>query len=152
MSKPKSLLLALVALSIAGFAGGCGHKRVEYEGSDGVASTGESGKSLKARVIWLKNKKDTVDLSVQLANQYDKPIAFKRSAIKLSFNGVEGVFKKSGFSGDMAPGSMEQELIIFSFEPAAPKTGTVVLTIDPITTEDGGKKLAALKLELPVAK
>ncbi|MBC7692401.1 MAG: hypothetical protein H7222_11615 [Methylotenera sp.] len=146
--------LAVVCGSIVAFGASCGHKKISYNAAEATASSETDGKGLITQVIWLKPKKDTIDLKVSLTNHYAHDIAFKRSAVRMTFNGVNGVPKKNDLTGDLPAGATESAVLIFEFDRIVAKKGTVVLTIDPITGGAGeaneGKKIPAINLELPV--
>lgn len=135
---------------------GCSHNKVTYEGG-GFASNEKDGNGIQARVIWLKNKKDSIDILLSLSNKYQQPLTFKRSGITLTLNGSEMSLRKSNFSGELAPNGLEKELIIFDTPVRKDEAanGVAVLKFDNLYLDMGqsakeDKKVPPLVLELEV--
>lgn len=146
------ILSALITLT-----GACGHQKIKYEGG-GIASNEKEGRGLQAQVIWLKRKKDAIDILMTLQNKYEQNVNFKRSGITLSLNGQQLALRDSQFSGDMGPNQLEKGLLLFSATAGElPETGVASLRIDKIVSlsEDGKNtetKLPPLVMELEVKK
>jgi hypothetical protein len=145
MLKQISAVLMLFALVI-----GCAHKKVEYTGETGSIDNEKNG--LNARVMWLKNKKDMIDINVKFHNNYKNPVFMKQSAFQLTYGG-ETVSLKNGSGISLSPDQSGIEILHFAFGADKAKSGNATLKIDPIVNEDKpDKKFPPIVLNLPVEK
>ncbi|HEX4924919.1 MAG TPA: hypothetical protein VFV50_12575 [Bdellovibrionales bacterium] len=152
----KNLKFIIIAAALA-LTSACGHQKIKYEGG-GLASNEKEGRGIQAQVIWLKRKKDAIDILMTLQNKYEQNVAFKRSGITLTLNGQQLMLRDAQFTGDMEPNQLEKGLLLFaSAAGELPETGVAQLKIDKIVavSQDEKKtetKLPPLVMELEVRK
>jgi len=143
MTKTLLYLFAFLFITTA-----CQHK-VEFD--KGNAPTGSSeagGKGLVGKVVWVKHKSNSLDILIELGNEYNFPVSYKASSVTFEFDG-----KKVGVRGnpasDIAPEVYGDKLFILAFKDEMAK-GKGILTIEPM--KEDGKKLPPLKIEVPFPK
>ena len=133
-------------LSVLAFAG-CSHKKLTYQNENAVIENEKGG--LSARTIWLKNKKDSIDVLFLLRNQYNETIVLKESAFIVEFGGEKFPARQGTGELVLRAGLTYEKLLIFKMHKHKAMEGTAHFHIEPITTESG-KVLPPLKVSLGV--
>lgn len=136
-------IVVLIAMS-----SGCAHKTVLAPDA-ATAKSEVNGKGMSAQVIWLKNKKNAVDVMVRFTNTYSHSVFLKNKAFQLTVDNNQRGLKNSTFAFELAAGESVEKVLIFDFGESKPKTGTATLTMAPSNTENGSA-LPILKIELPL--
>jgi hypothetical protein len=144
----KIILFLFLSTLLAGIA--CSHHKIEYRPGELSAKSVSPTGNLSADVVWMKNKKDTVDLLLMLTNT-SKSSVFLRSSFRLYFNNTEGVRYTNDMPEEIPSGAAPKGLLVFRFDTGKPMAGTVKLVIDPIYADaDGKNKLPPITLERAV--
>jgi hypothetical protein len=143
-----SLLLLVATLGL-----GCSHQKTRYD-QNGFISNEKEGEGLQAQVVWLKNKKNQIDILVNLLNRYSEPIRLQDTGISLTFNGENIPLFRSEMSGQMAPNSFDKVLLFFNKTGKNTQEGVALLTIGDVKSDFGKDSkipnIPPLKLELEV--
>ncbi|MBX2994216.1 MAG: hypothetical protein KF681_05330 [Bdellovibrionaceae bacterium] len=143
----KKLILLSVFALIAGF--GCGHKKLTYNNENNLVENEKDG--LSVRTLWLKNKKDSIDVLLMVRSGYAENIVLKESSFLIEFGGEKFAVRPGTGDLVMRQGLTYERLLIFKMHKAKPMEGTAVVHIDPLVTESG-KKLPPFKLSLGVSR
>lgn len=136
----------IVLLAVSFLGANCAYKKVSYEKSAAVTNeSGDAGKgNLSAKMIWLKNKKNRIDVSVNLENNYEFPISMSQDAFFFTIGGKKVAAKS--FSGvELRAHTSKDQLLIFEY-PEGNRSGEATLVIDPIM---GASSEGATKNKLP---
>lgn len=133
----------------------CAH-RMEY-GASQIKSNETANQSLEARVNWLKDKEDAVDLQVVLRNDYKQVITLKYHEMKLELGGEKpALVNPRPGTFELQPGeSATRELVFRFFGEPKKRPGPAKFTITNIMAgpmEKPGKKLPDVVMELPTGK
>ncbi len=151
----KKILLVILMLLVATPAFSYYRKMIIFKKGEGQFSNEKDGKGLNGHLIWIKNKRKNVDISLTLENNYSKPIYLDPANIKLTFNGVRGaLWPVKNFPKQLEPGELTgKKVMIFEFEPEADKEGEVVITINPlIEMNDKDKAAPPLVFKMQIQK
>ena len=124
----------------------CAHRHTFYDLSGSDAPNG-----LKAKVEFIKNKGDKMDVKMSLVNGHDYPIIIEQNAISMKFNGEknQGAFRPNRRLY-MRPGDWEEFTTVLRFSRKVHKFGNGHLLIDHAFREKSngakGKKLKVIKI------
>ena len=105
------------------------------------------------QALWLKNKKDKVDVNLRLRNDYKQSVTIKFNEILLEHAGERGnLLHPSGGMLELTSGETQERVFIFRFFSgklrSAPAKLTIKVSEGPM--ENYGKKmLQPLVLDLP---
>ncbi len=139
------LISVLSALALAFTISACAGKKVVYEGGAATKST-SAGPGIASSVVWLKNKKNSLDVNVRLTNEYSHPVMFRLSQAKMTFGGVTVAPSKMDLF-EMGAGLTAERVLIFKFGDTKAMAGVAELTLIP---QHDGKDLPPLKIALTV--
>ena len=92
----------------------------------------EEAKDLTASIIWIKNKRDSVDIKIKLFNGYTHPVHVNRSSFKMTFNGRHGNLNEDSLEIALGSKEFKEQYLMFRFTEEIPAAGDAVFTIDPI--------------------
>lgn len=110
-------------------------------------------KGLSVAVEWIKNKRNAIDMSLTFHNGNSHPLHFNRESVKATFNGQDGALVKD-LDVSLGAGESVSEIVSFRFHPKIPKTGSLVLILDPIykgaTTSGNKEKLPKFTRDFPI--
>lgn len=140
------LISVLSALALAIVVSACAGKKVVYEGGAATKST-TTGPGIASTVVWLKNKKQTLDVNLRLTNEYAHPVLFRLSQAKMTFGGVSVAPRDSGGIFELGAGMTAERVMIFPFGATKAMAGVAELTLIP---QHDGKDLPPLMIALTV--
>ena len=123
--------------------------KMEFIGKDAPTASSEAGgKGLVGTARWIKNKGKSVDIQMELGNEYGFPIEWRSSGVTLEFQGKKFGVRGDG-SGALGVQVYTDKVFIMAFkEELEHIAGKVILTIEPEKSD--GKKLSPLKVEIPL--
>jgi hypothetical protein len=139
-------LVLILALALGVTA--CANKRVQYEGA-ALTKNVATGPAASASVTWLKNKKENVDVSLRLTNEYPNSILFRLSKMKMTLGGVSVNPRDASDIVELMAGVTVERVLIFPFGATKPMEGTAEVTLTP---EQDGKDLPPIKMALTLTK
>ena len=127
----RSSLVLLFLLSVGFLGTACGAKKHGYTAEVAHKWSGAPDASLGAKVIWVKNKGDAIDVKLVLTNRYEQPVYVSKAGVSLSFNGQIAKTPRQ-IDGFITNGSSEDYTLIFRMTPEIGEKGTAILTIQNV--------------------
>jgi len=110
MKTVQATLIAMIALLAA-----CSSDRTSYAKSEGMRYTGEAGKSLRVRVVWMKHRGEVIHLHLNLKNEGRAAVKLAGKWLALSYDGAEGYLTKGLPEWEIAPGETRKSVFFFGF-------------------------------------
>jgi len=119
--------ILLLVLSLAA----CKTARTKM-GAEGVSWTGEPNQSVGAQILWVKNRKYEVHVSMKIHNKSDETVVLKGDWVTFEANEIAGVATKLPPAITLAPGGGKSVLMKYRFDNKVPKKGMarIVITMD----------------------
>lgn len=147
----KLVAIITIALTSSLFLSSCSSMRINYPPGKVMAKNIKKGAGgLVVEVVWVKNKKDTLDMQLIMKNQYENPIELDSDNWTLTFNNQQGSQRSSSFPLVIQSGALLKGVIVYNFYPDLPKEGTVKLVFKKIKGGKDYKKMHPdLVLEFP---
>lgn len=103
-----------------------------------------------AKVLWLKNKKDTIDLLVDLRNEYPHPVTLRSNSFALDFGGRTVGPQSDSIWVTLAPGMNREQLLIFKLGQTKPPVGPATFTVKPLKGES--QELPGITVEMAATR
>jgi hypothetical protein len=146
------LLIALAAVAIS-----CAHEKIEYGENRPVASSEKNAKGLRGEITWFKNAENKLEMGVVLTNQYDHPIFFRETSLKLKTEQGLAALKKSNYTRvfELGRGDRHEMMVAFLLPQGEFKEGPATLEISKIRAgeiNEPGRELPPLEVEVELTE
>lgn len=139
------LLLVFVGLCSLPLLSGCGSVKRKYETLEVRGDI-----RVKPVIHWVKNKRDAVDVRLELMNQSGFPATIPAESLGLNVDGQEGRLNTSNADFHLATGASKSNILTFEFPKKVAKNAEGQLRVNPIKLDDGKSTATGFTVKLPL--